>query len=271
MQKVFIMLVFFMTLTYASSNDFVIDLIHNDLERALNLYKIGDTKHAKEELKFALYHGYRNSGLKSQIEKERSLDEANAIEEAFSNLEQLIEKPHQSNILDGEIKTLQEHIRLILPTLSPLTKHAAVKNWHQVTQEIKEALLEAIVLYQKRELKHATSKVQSVYFDIFENSGMEGAILAMSEDRKLKAEQRFRVLSEMMKKGEAAATLMSYTQEIEADLSELSSLLTPKELSSTRTASEQRRIPLLQWLFSALFLLIPTGGWLLLKKQRNKD
>ena len=271
MQKLFLVLVFFMTLAHASSNDFVMEIIQNDLEKALNLYKIGDSKHAKEELKFALYHGYRNTGLKSQIEKERSFEEANAIEEKFLSLELLIEKPHQLSLLGTEIETLQESIRLILPTLSPLAKRASVKNWHLVTQEINEALLSAIALYQQKEIKQATSKVQSVYFDIFENSGMEEAILAMSEDRKLKAEQRFRVLSEMMKKGETSATLANYTQEIEADLKELSSMLTPKELSSTHSVSHQRRIPLLQWLMSALFLLIPTGGWFLLKKQRNRD
>jgi len=271
MQKVFLSLVFFITIMSASSNDFVMELIQNDLEKALNLYKIGDAKHAKEEVKFALYHGYRNSGLKSQIEKERSFDEANAIEEKFLNLEQLIEKPHQLNLIGAEMETLQESIRHILPTLSPLTKRASVKNWHLVTQKINEALLEAIALYQQKAFKQAISKVQSVYFDIFENSGMEGAILALSEDRKLKAEQRFRVLSEMMKKGESAATLVNYLEEIEADLSELSSLLTPKELSSGHTITQERRIPLLQWLMSALFLLIPMGGWLLLKKQRNRD
>ena len=271
MQKVYLSLMLLVIFAHASSNDFVMEIIQNDLEKALNLYKIGDAKHAKEELKFALYHGYRNSGLKSQIEKERSFEVANAIEEKFLSLELLIEKPHQLTLIGAEMETLQESIRHILPTLSPLTKRATVKNWYLVTQEINEALLSAIALYQQKELKQATSKVQSVYFDIFENSGMEEAILVMSEDRKLKAEQRFRVLSEMMKKGETSTALTHYTQEIEADLKDLSSKLTPKELSSTRSVSHQRHIPLLQWLMSALFLLIPTGGWFLLKKQRNRD
>lgn len=276
MQKVWLFLTLIMTLTHASSsNDFVMDMIQSDLERTLNLYKIGDSKNAKEALKFALYHGYRNTGFKSQIEKERSFEEANAMEEKFLRLEALIEDPHQSHLVILEMNALQEAIRAVLPKLSPLMKQATIKNWHSVAQEIKEALLEAIVLYEHNAIKQAVSKVQSVYFDIFENSGMEEAILALSEDRKLKAEQRFRIFSEMMKKKEAVTTLLNYTEEMDRDLKELASAMTPQELSSMREMESinQKHIFPSQWLLiSALFLLIPMGGWwFLLKKQRNRE
>lgn len=276
MQKVWLFLTLIMTLTHASSsNDFVMDMIQSDLERTLDLYKIGDSKNAKETLKFALYHGYRNTGFKSQIEKERSFEEAKAMEEKFLRLEALIEDPHQSHLVILEMNVLQEAIRAVLPKLSPLMKQATIKNWHSVAQEIKEALFEAVVLYEHNAIKEAVSKVQSAYFDIFENSGMEEAILALSEDRKLKAEQRFRIFSEMMKKKEAVTTLLNYTEEMDRDLKELASTMTPQELSSRREMEsiKQKHIFPSQWLLiSALFLLIPMGGWwFLLKKQRNRE
>ncbi|WP_294898877.1 hypothetical protein [Sulfurospirillum sp. UBA4051] len=57
MQKVFLALIFFITITHASSNDFVLELIQNDLEKALNLCKFHSKFPAVSQTCFHFFNG----------------------------------------------------------------------------------------------------------------------------------------------------------------------------------------------------------------------
>lgn len=276
MRKIYLLFIFILALGSQglASPLASVSLVELDLERALSLYRIGDSKNAKEELKFARYHGFKNTGLEAMIKKELSYAHAKEIENHFSRLESMIDSSLSYEALHQESEALLERLYQIAQGLPELEQQGAVKNWHEVVKRIDLALAEALDLYSQNAMKQAISKVQSAYFDIFEESGMEQAILILSEDRKLKAEQRFRSLTDMMKKGESPSRLKNYANEMHQDFSQLAEALTPKELRQNNYSPLPllERHSLLPWLAitSLLALLSPLFLLFSLRRARRR-
>ncbi|NLU33725.1 MAG: hypothetical protein GXX07_02040 [Wolinella succinogenes] len=173
MRKIYLLFIFILALGSQglASPLASVSLVELDLERALSLYRIGDSKNTKEELKFARYHGFKNTGLEAMIKKELSYAHAKEIENHFSRLESMIDSSLSYEALHQESEALLERLYQIAQGLPELEQQGTVKNWHEVVKRIDLALAEALDLYAQNAMKQAISKVQSAYFDIFEESG----------------------------------------------------------------------------------------------------
>ncbi|MGP1580764.1 MAG: hypothetical protein ACTTH5_07075 [Wolinella sp.] len=236
-------------------------MIEADLERALNFYRINDIKNAKDEIQFARYHGFKNTGLESMIKKEFSYAHFKEIENGFQKLESLVNSSVSYETLHDETQRFLERLHTFALSLPEIVQQGVIRDWYEVVQEIHSSLQSALSLYGQNLPKQAISKVQSTYFDIFEESGMEQAILLLSEDCKLKSEQRFRTLSDMIKQGESKDMLASYIHETYQELSQLAEILTPKELhknssSTSSTIHIIKQHSLLPWLTIASLLAV---------------
>lgn len=205
--------------------------IRQDMQEAINLYKIEDFSSAIQNVKFARHHGFRNSGLETKIRQEVSPETANKIESFFTKIIDSMRERKPLSQIKGLSTQMFFEIKMILPKLSQDTKHQKNKNWQKIAQKVIVELNRANEIYKAKTIKKAILHVQDVYFEIFENSGFEKAIMDISVDKKIKAEERFRVIQNMMKRGENPSNIDTVIQQASDDLEELAKELDPSSFN----------------------------------------
>lgn len=229
--RIIIILYFMFIGTFANNfDDF--NTIKEDMKKALSFYKIQNPSDAIDNVKFARHHGFRNTGLEEKIKTEISLEYVKEIENSFLHIVKMMENREDFSQIQKANKQLLSKIEKILPKLTKNQDLASKKDWQKVANEVIFELSNSNEIYKQKNIKKAILHVQDVYFEIFENSGFEKAIMDISIDRKIKAEERFRVIIDMMKKNEDYENIKNAISETKQDLDELAQKLNPSKSSN---------------------------------------
>ncbi len=203
-------------------------IIDDDLQSSLRLYEIQNISSAIEGVKFARHHGYKNTGLEKNIINNISQEYSASIDKHFEKIIALMQKQRGKKEIESEIKIVLKEVQVALPQLKNIKTITMEKDWAKVTDEVIANLTQANLLYKDGDTKKSIDKVQETYFDVFEQSGFEKAILDMSIDRKVKAEEHFRLISNMIKAGNSFSDIEYLIDDTKDDLLELSELLKPQ-------------------------------------------
>ncbi len=203
-------------------------IIDDDLQSSMRLYEIQDTTSAIESIKFARHHGYRNTGLEKNIIQNISKEYSTSIDKHFEKIITLMQKQKSNNEIRDEIKVVLKKVQVALPQLKTTKAASNKQDWHKVTKRVTDELNAANLLYKDGDIKQSIERVREAYFDIFEESGFEEAILNISIDRKIKAEEHFRQISNMIKAGNSISEIEQIIDEMKDDLTDLSNILNPK-------------------------------------------
>ncbi len=228
MKKILLMVVLTTILLSKNiQNEYII--IKEDLDQSIKLYEIQDIVLAVENIKFSRHHGFRNSGLEEKIKIGISNEYAQDISDHFEKIIFLMKNSKDIEKINNLRNEILQKIKIALSKLKPMKEEPKLqKNWQKVINEILYNLKIANKLYENQNIKPSIEKVYKTYFDVFEDSGFEKAILDISIDRKVKAEERFRLMVNMMKRGNNSIEIESLIEKIEDDLNELSNMINPK-------------------------------------------
>lgn len=190
-------------------------IIDDLLAQAISDYQDGNLDAAKKLIQQAQYEGFKNSEMEMAIRQNRSSNQSAALNQQFYNLIKLAQQPENLTEIGYWVTQLLQDIEDQLPQL-PTTKQAQLieesqqhndeqgaeksnKNWQQVANQVKRQLQQAIEIYQQGDKQDAIIAVQDIYFDVFENSGMEAAVGSRDSSLKTSLEGFFTRLVSQMK------------------------------------------------------------------------
>ena len=212
------------------------------LAQAVTRYQEGQFTAASQSVQQAHYQGFKNSEMEMSVRKNRSAQQAAAINQQFTTLIALTAKPDNLNDVAYGVTTLLQDIEDVLPGL-PTTRDtqavsapqsgdapakadtAAQADWGNVSASINSSLKEAIAIYQDGNVQDGMMAVQDTYFDQFEASGMENKVGSRDAAFKTQLEGHFTRLVSLMKAGQPEAALNAEAQALEQDLAKAVSLL----------------------------------------------
>lgn len=183
------------------------------IAKGIEAYQNGDFANAKKYFQQAQYDGYKNSEMEMSVRQNRSSETSAAINQQFYNLIRLSEQPEQITELGYQSTQLLQNIEENLPNLPTTREEQNIQSdnaqiaadnlpeqdWSKVADEVNQRIQQAIELYQKGEIKKAILSVQSTYFDVFENSGMENKVGSRDSNFKAELEGYFTRLHGLMK------------------------------------------------------------------------
>ena len=188
------------------------NVIDDLFAQGIEAYQNNDFDSAKKAFQQAQYEGYKNSEMEMAIRQYRSSEVSANINQQFYALIRLSGQPEQINNLayqtTAQLQNIEEYLP-DLPTTHETQDVSAItnsiespqpeKNWADVAAEINQGIRHAIVIYEQGDPKKAMLIVQDVYFDIFENSGMENKIGSRDSNFKAELEGYFTRLVSLMK------------------------------------------------------------------------
>ncbi len=247
--------------------------IQNDFEKALDAYEPENSKKSREYIRDAQFAGYRNTQLEIAIRKEISIKKEAEIQVLFPELikfihtkpskEALGAKLHESLvILAGVSKGLKAYSQK-----QPKKTKTKAKDFTQTVEQIKQKFQEAFKLADNGEQKKAISLIQDTYFDVFEGSGMEGAIGAKNANLKTKLEGYFSKTIGAIKNN-SKDTREKVFKDFALDLQDALKILSPEESTPWSLFLYSLTIILREGLEA---LLIVTAIIAYLVKSGNKD
>lgn len=209
------------------------------LADAIALYQEGKFTEARENIRRAQFDGFKNSELEIAVRLNRSSAKSQAINQAFTRIYALAEKPGQITELGYQITLLLQDLEVTMENLPMPPKAAQAlaammaddavqgtdNNWNQVTGDINAAIAAAIAQYEAGQVREAISAVQDAYFDYFEASGMENRIGARDIGMKTRMEGFFTRIVGLMKAGHPVSEIQEQAQSLSNDLAAASELL----------------------------------------------
>lgn len=212
------------------------------LAQAVTQYQQGQYAAASQSVQQAHYQGFKNSEMEMSVRKNRSAQQAAAINQQFTALIALTAKPDNLNDVAYGVTALLQDIEDTLPGL-PTTRDtqtasapqsgkaptnadvAAQADWGNISSRINRSLKEAISVYSDGNAQDGMMAVQDTYFDLFEASGMENKVGSRDVAFKTQLEGHFTRLVSLMKAGQPPAALNAEAQALEQDLAKAVSLL----------------------------------------------
>ena len=212
------------------------------LAQAVTQYQQGQYAAASQSVQQAHYQGFKNSEMEMSVRKNRSAQQAAAINQQFTALIALTAKPDNLNDVAYGVTALLQDIEDTLPGL-PTTRDtqtvsapqsgkaptnadaAAQADWGNISSRINSSLKEAIGVYSDGNAQDGMMAVQDTYFDLFEASGMENKVGSRDVAFKTQLEGHFTRLVSLMKAGQPPAALNAEAQALEQDLAKAVSLL----------------------------------------------
>ncbi|WP_413737825.1 FTR1 family iron permease [Sodalis sp. RH21] len=219
------------------------------LANALTQYQQGQYAAASQSVQQAHFQGFKNSEMEMSVRKNRSAQQAAAINQEFIALIALAGKPDQMNDMSYNVTTLLQDIEDLLPGLPTTRDDQPVAapvaggiadnganpaagadgqpdaNWRQVSNDINTAVAAAIAQYRAGQAKAGMMAIQDAYFDRFEASGMENKIGSRDAAFKSTLEGYFTRLVSLMKAGQPAAQLQEQADALAANLSKAVDML----------------------------------------------
>ncbi|WP_148053022.1 FTR1 family iron permease [Atlantibacter hermannii] len=213
------------------------------LAQAVTQYQEGQYAAASQSVQQAHYQGFKNSEMEMSVRKNRSAQQAAAINQQFTTLISLTAKPDNLNDVAYGVTTLLQDIEDVLPGLpttrdtqavsapqngaAPAAKTATSDqaDWGKITASINSSLKEAIAVYSDGNVQDGMMAVQDTYFDLFEASGMENKVGSRDVAFKTQLEGHFTRLVSLMKAGQPQAALNAEAQALAQDLQKAVSLL----------------------------------------------
>lgn len=208
-----------------------LDRIRSMLNQAVASYEVGDDGKARAEILQAQFEGYKNTLLETAIRRHVSHARDAEHNSAFSSLVYLAKNDEPPDTLRQTADALLASIEADLPGL-PLVDGAEVietaedqapsTDWALVSAQLQAEIESTLDEYQRGDTATAVGRVQDTYFDIFEASGMEGAIAARDATLKTVLESHFARIVGQMKDGapveEVAVTLESMRGDLDRAL-----------------------------------------------------
>ncbi|BFU62665.1 FTR1 family iron permease [Rodentibacter abscessus] len=179
--------------------------------QAIETYERGDFAKAKQLFQQAQYDGYKNSEMEMAIRTNRSSEQSAAINQQFYHLIRLSEQADQMTEIAYQSTNLLQDIEDQLPNLPTTREEQNIQNdttqstegseqdWQKIADQVNQGIQQAIALYEKGEQKKAMLTTQDIYFDVFENSGMENKIGSRDSDFKAEIEGYFTRIVSLMK------------------------------------------------------------------------
>jgi len=211
-------------------------LIDDLLAEGITLYQEGKTTEARARIQKAQFEGFKNSEMEIAIRLNRSAKDTQALNQQFSALLTMAEKPGDVSKLGYRVTTLLQDIEdklngLPVPAeasgsamVDPVDA-AGAKNWNSVVADINASIGRAIAQYEAGNTSAAIARVQDTYFDHFEATGMENRVGARDSSAKVTLEGYFTKLAGMMKVGRPASELQAQAQGLAQDLAKAAAQL----------------------------------------------
>ncbi|PIE06577.1 MAG: iron permease, partial [Rhodobacterales bacterium] len=187
----------------------VVDGIGETIAQAAAVYEQGEAEQAVDLVLKAQFDGYKNSLLETAIRRYRDSNTDAAINGEFSRIVGLIHDGRPARMVAASGKQMVVELTGLLPGLPLLGDNGtarpapapveADKDWAQVGAQVMAAVDRAIATQAGGDSKAAVSDIQNTYFDVFEASGMEGAIGLRDAGLKADIESHFSHLTALFK------------------------------------------------------------------------
>ncbi len=180
--------------------------IQKDLDDALSVYNINNSKQTRLLIQDAQFEGYRNSAIEIAIRKNISSTKEREMQKRFTSLIRFIHTKPSKDLVKEHMDTLMASLKELAAGL-PLVAEAKVievkeakKDYSLAVNKIYSEFETAFSLHKKSHFKEAVETIQNSYFDIFEESGMEAEIGAKDATLKAELESHFSKLAALVKK-----------------------------------------------------------------------
>lgn len=212
-----------------------VERIGRVLERAADAYESGDSEQARQLILEAQFDGYKNSLLETAIRRHVSQSRDIEYNAEFKRIANLVRTGKPARMVRGSGAYLVQDMKRVLPGL-PLVgpAKAAVaagpvevpdRDWQAVADQVLADMARAVALYRDDDRQAAVSLIQDTYFDVFEASGMEGAIGARDAPFVAQLEGHFNRLMGLINTGAAAEDLDQAVAAMTADFAAAVALL----------------------------------------------
>lgn len=210
------------------------DDIASQLDSAVAAYRNGDGAEARRLIIQAQFRSYKNTLLETAIRRHESQSRDAEHNAAFSAMITQVKTDEGPDALQRSAAALVQAIESDLPGL-PLVEGAEVmegsaseepaQDWAKVSKEMLGQLQTALAVYRENPDGDASGQIQDIYFDVFEASGMEGAIAARNASLKATLEAHFARMVGQMKKGAAVGEVEATLAAMQTDLDSALELL----------------------------------------------
>lgn len=213
----------------------VVEGIGNKIAEAADAYEQGDPERAAALVTEAQFAGYKNSLLETAVRRYHSSSADSAINGEFTRIIALIRDGRPARMVAASGKQMVVDLSDLLPGLPILGENGTArpspppetvdKDWAKVGADVMARVDDAIATYASGDSKAARDAVQDSYFDLFEASGMEGAVGLRNATLKLDIESHFSRLSALFNSGAGADEIAAARQDMQADMNRGVSLL----------------------------------------------
>lgn len=232
-------------------------------ESTLKLYRDRQTEEAKREWERAYFENFEY--LEGPIRRNISAKRNAELEYEFGDIRKMIKRKEPYSVVERSVKELLEELRKTLPELETdanrvaaidtstapnLTDNAGRVNlsWAQVAKDIENKVGNVIKNYTGGNGKDSADSVQDIYFDVFEDSGMEAGIGARDPEFKAKLEGDFNKIVAQMKKAETKGEIEKSFTVMQQDLD-----------IAVRSFEKKSETPLITLFFYSFLIVLREG------------
>ena len=211
-----------------------VDTIGDTLERAAVAYEGGDPDQARQLIIKAQFDGYKNSLLETAVRRHVSQRIDIEYNAEFNRIVGLVRAGKPVRMVRASGKVLADDMRRLLPGLPLIgnvgaaevaAKAAPEQDWRAVADRILTAMRRAVALAEDGDPKAAVSLIQDTYFDVFEGSGMEGAIGARDAGFMAQLEGHFSRVMGLIKTGDGSAEIDAVLASMAEDFDQAAGML----------------------------------------------
>ncbi|MBI4397398.1 MAG: FTR1 family iron permease [Elusimicrobia bacterium] len=217
--------------------------IRTGLGDAVGVYRRGEPKKAAELVIQIQYDHYKNNLLETAVRRHISQKKDFENNNGFAEVAGLIQSGKPPEAVEARASTLIEGLQADLPGLpvvegvrsdreeeTAAVPEAPRQDWARVTDDLFGELGKAVALYRQGETQRAVGLTQSVYFDLFEASGMEAELGSRSASLKADLEGYFSALVAGMKSGASVDKIQETLETMRADFDRAAAALAkPKD------------------------------------------
>lgn len=255
--------------------------IQSGLYEALRVYKEGEAESARKLVRKAQFDGYKNTLLETAVRRHVSQGKTAENNDGFLEIMMMMEKGEDSASVQRSIQALVAAIGSDLPGL-PLVDGAVPeklakkterglsdRDWSAVAARLFAEIEGAIGTYSQGRREEAARRVQDVYFDVFEESGMEAAIGAREAAFKGKLESHFSLLVGQMKKGAPVEEIRKSFSAMREDFDKAAAML-GEGADSPRSLFFYSLMIILREGFEAILIITAIVAYLVKTGNRDK-
>ncbi len=215
-----------------------LDLIRMKLKVAVDAVKLDNRERAQEFVLQGYFDGYKSTLLEDAVSQYVSAEKGAQLGDGFVQIVGQIRGGESAATIEKQVASLLSDLQKTLVGL-PLVRGAVGKaaprlvtkdtipdkDWPKIGAEMMAAVEEAMVTFQGGDHTGASRKIQSIYFDVFEETKLEISIGVLDQDLMLGMEGTFGEILRGMAEGQPEKDIRENIDSLGADLDRALELL----------------------------------------------